>query len=350
MSIVGNLGDTPFGYNNLAYSVAGGNASNYAMSALNAGWAFRHVAKDTRDIYGIKVWWGGVSTPGTVQFTVEPVSAGVASGTPYDANATLSFTPTTGLQTLTFASHPTTGLVAGNLYDFILLTTVAGTTQTLVGSVAAANYPAEFMTCTNGTTRSNFTRVSAYTPIATIIYSDGSEEPGVLCPYYTNGTGMLTIYGNRATGVKLVLNGSVELRGAWVASLGITGTPTANLNFQVWSASGTSLASVSIPASQIWAGPFKALFAAPVTLTAGTYYCLFDQGSSGTSGNYYSVGSAKPLDTTVLPTGFLVGTSTSITSTPPTFASANETPIMGLLLNDIPAPSGGSGYIPIVLQ
>src|SRR3990167_9425509 len=111
-------------------AVAGLNT--YAMAGLNVGFCARFPALNTLDITAIKIYWNAVTTPGTVEARIETMDAatGKPTGSLYDAAATKSFTPAVGLQTVTFDTPPSTGLTEGNMYGVVLLTTVAGTTQT----------------------------------------------------------------------------------------------------------------------------------------------------------------------------------------------------------------------------
>lgn len=104
--------------NSAAAAMAASGVVSYAMPTLNNGFSGRFMAYDTRDIKSVYVNFSSVSAPGTVELRIETIdnTTGKPSGTLYDANATKSFTPAAGWNTVTFDTLPTTGLVG--TYNF----------------------------------------------------------------------------------------------------------------------------------------------------------------------------------------------------------------------------------------
>src|SRR3990167_9909155 len=137
-------------------AVAGLNT--YAMAGLNVGFCARFPALNTLDITAIKIYWNQVTTPGTIEARIETMDAATwkPTGSLYDAAATKSFTPAAGAQTVTFDTPPSTGLTDGTYYGVVLLTTVAGTTQTLRSHTTKGGNGPAILTAADGTTRTNF--------------------------------------------------------------------------------------------------------------------------------------------------------------------------------------------------
>lgn len=337
----------------------GSAAITYAMAALNTGWCARFQAVDTRDIWSVWVNWSTVTTPGTVTVRIETidVATGKPSGTLYDANATLAFTPAAGWQQLTFASHPTTGLVAGNEYGIVLLTTGAGTTHTLRSHLSSVgHFPANSLTAADGTTRSNFASVANSCPISTIGFSDGNEEFLGMAPFATSTS--FSVYGTRSAGAKFV----VPAGETWVV-LGVQlGTPNPvgspddfrvrildSSNALVTNASVT-LPKVSVAGVTNVSSRLLAVFPALVTLTAGTYRIAVDHPAHATVvGNRHDLYNAAVRVAALNASSFIGTTTTDVTVGSPTWTdTTTDAPLMALVIDSMTAAGGGVSYARVV--
>lgn len=346
---IGRYGRVQFGLDALANTVANSGAATFAMAASGAGFAAAFMAADAQAVYGGWVNWSSASSPGTVQVSLETFSAGVPGGLgSYDANAQVSITPAAGWQQFTFATPPTTALVPGNLYALVLVTTGAGTTQTLRGYTSTANWPTEALSTATGGTRSSFAKISnSAAPIATLVLADGTESTGGLCPWATSAA--YSVYLNRAAGMQFTPGGPISFRGYVISNLSIVGSPS-SLNVAVRDASGgvVSGTATTVPTAQLQTATTRIWLPAAVTLQAGTYYVSIDQGNNGTAGNCYQMPAAIGRSASVIPSAFVGVSTTDITATPPAWTQGNgglETPGVALILDDIPA-AGGVGRSP----
>jgi hypothetical protein len=324
-----------------------------AMASLNSGWCGRFTAQGTRDVKSVWVRWSTVTAPGTVQLRIETVDAttGKPTGTLYDANAVLSFTPSSGAQQLTFATPPTTGLVDGTDYAVVLLTTVGGTALTLYShtstALTAGAYPAIVLTAADGTTRTNFAEVSNATPAAfSFVYSDNSEEvPGGWTPYYQNNSD--SVYGTNAGGMKFIIPANVtfNVAGVELFNASPTGTPL-SLRARIWDSTNTIIATRVANQKMMtgYTGNKRArfMFASPVALVGGTYRAMFDQTDHTTLvGNRWNLQYTTPRVSSFIPQGFIRTTTANIDATPPTWTddSASQ-PMIAMIVDDIPDVAG----------
>lgn len=357
MAIPGRLYGTRIGpsaiYNRLTTSGAG----TYAMAALNTGWCARFMATQNKDIFSVKVNFSAVTAAGTIEARIETIDAttGKPTGTLYDAAATKSFTPVTGWQTVTFDTGPTTNLTVGTEYGLVLLTTTGGTTMTLRANVYNDSnfsfYPQVTLTAADGTTRSNFAELAnSGGAIASFLLDDGTEDPMGLLPYAV-AANATPVYGTVAYAAKFVVDGTISAYG--VEFLGLrNGTPAGDLRVRILNTSGSALSNstVTIDKDSILTGLNSAwrtcvvMFGGLVELATGTYYITFDSSGSANSGNSWSLSAAVPVDTTVIPDGFIVSTTADVTAGPPptwTDSATGDQPMVRLLINDITAPAGG---------
>ena len=174
-------------------------ANAYAMTALDAGLCDRFMARTTNDVKSVRMRWGTVTTPGVIELRIETIDAatGKPTGTLYDAAATKSFTPVAGIQTVSFDTLPTVGLTVGTEYAVVLITTTAGTTQSLnaynSSGVALSRYTVTLLTTATAVTRSTFTEVVNAVPCLSIIWDDDTEDSVGFSPYTT--TPSRSVYG-----------------------------------------------------------------------------------------------------------------------------------------------------------
>src|SRR3990167_5084146 len=265
-----------------------GGGVTYAMAALNTGWCSRFTATSTNDIKSVRLSWSGVSSPGTngITLRIETVDAtsGKPTGTLYDANATITFTAAVDIQTYTFATLPTTGLTVGNSYAIVLLTVVAGTTQTLYAHstiTGLASYPDLVLTAVDGTTRTNFAEVSGSSPYCSLVDENDSEIPGAFLPFYTYTIPTAHFYSTtNYVAQKFIINTSINIAGV-SAILIRTGTPAGDVRVRIFDSSnnvisGTTLTIDKDSLTGVNAKRIVVLFPSVVTLTLGTYRIVFD--------------------------------------------------------------------------
>lgn len=332
--------------------VPNGGASTFSMSALNSGYCARFTALSTRDIKSIWAPWGTITGGGTVSLRIETIDATTRkpTGTLYDANATVSVTPTTGWQNFVFASVPTTGMVPYTEYCALFLTTVAGTTQSLTNAFGGASgYPAIVLTAADGTTRSNFAEVSNALPTMTIVYADDVESARQFAP--RDGTAR-NMFGTRGYGAKIVLTAPILVSGYRIP-LTRAGTPTGDLRFRMLDSTdaviaGTtrsvdkgSLAGITSTEKNVvvW-------LSTPVTLAAGTYRLIVDQADhASTSGNNYAIQASQWRTAALAPANYTFTGSANIDATPIVWGNDDLSMVPGLflMLDSIPAASVATG-------
>lgn len=353
-------GRTVVGLHPVIAALGSGNTpATVALAAVNNAAAFRFIAPDARDVASVYVRWGGVSAPGTVRVRVETNdnSSGVdkPSGTLYDANATVDVTPSTagtgGWQICTFATLPTAGLAAGGVYHVVLITTVGGTSHNLSAYLTPTNgaYPANCLSATDGSTRSNLVENSNSVPCCTLVFEDGAEDPLGFTPNATSSN--FTVFGTKAHALKFVVPTGVSFKVAGVVSEGMlrNGTPN-DLRCRVLDAANALVtgASVTLPKQSLTTASgrrIRALFPAPVTLAAGTYRAVWDDPThASTSGNNWQFYSASVRASGLAPTGLALSTTADVTAGSPTWTdTATDQPLTGLVLDDVVGAGGGGG-------
>lgn len=333
-----------------------------AHASLDVGTAYRFMAKDTRDVLSVFLYWSTVGSPGEVTLTIETIDAstGKPSGSLYDANATKAFTPSAGLQQVVFDTPPTTGLTAGNEYAVVLITTTAGTTQTLRatgGSASLAHvFPEVMLTATDGTTRSNFAESTTAPPAITIEFEGGVEEPigsGVVASSSLN----YRIYGTVAGGAVFTVPDDTTLivEAVDIAVFYKVGTPAGDLRCRIFNSSDSTVSGTTVTVDKDSLNTSALTrrvvfrFGAPVSLSVGTYRIVFDSADSANSSNawgfYYLDGVASSN-----PTGFYHTETADVTAG--TISWTNQTgyiTTVGLWLDDITATGGGGGGGPVHL-
>lgn len=334
--------------------VTSGGATGTALAALNAGYATRFRALDTKDVKSVKLHFATVSAAGTIQVRIETVDATrKPSGTLYDANASKSFTPVAGWNTVTFDSLPTTGLTAETEYALVLLTTTGGTTMTISGNFNGQflpSYPAVVLTAADGTTRSNFAEVASTLPLCTYVMEDDSEESFGSLPFPTQAT--FAVYGTRAAGVKVTLAGSIKISGYDLIRVNRNGTPSGNFRIRVFDSSnnvvsGTTVTVTKESLANSGQRSYKLLLPAPVTLAAGTYRIVVDQTDhASTSGNNFTLTGGTSHSAAVVPSGWIMTTTTDIDAGTISWTDT-ATSILGInfRLADVPAASGAFAMV-----
>lgn len=346
-------GKAVLGYTPLQAIVGSGTATNtFAMPTINNCVSFRFQAPDTRDIKTVYVNWASITAAGTVQVRIETDASGKPSGTLYDANASVNITPTAGWQAATFATPPSTNLVAGNIYHVVLITTGTGTTHNLRVSYPIAGggyYPLNALTATDGSTRTNLVEVTNTVPVCTIVYSDNVEETAGFAGFTTSTT--FNVYGTRAAGVKIVIPTGVTASVGGIVLEGMlrNGTPD-NLRFRIFSGNsavaGTTVAIDKNSLTLASGRRIAARFPAAVSLAAGTYRAVIDQvANTSTSGNNWSFYNASNYRSSGLIPTYLAATNTlDITAGTITWVdTATDFPLMALQLEDASSSGGGGG-------
>jgi hypothetical protein len=278
--------------------------TTYAMAAQKACIDFRFMAKQTSDIYSVRLNWGTVTSAGTVQLRIETDSSGKASGSLYDANASYNITPASGIQTYTFSTPPNTGLVVGNEYHVLLITTVAGTTQTLTAyspSGFGVGYPCNALTASDGTTRTNLAEVTNSVPVCSLVLSDGTEEVASFMPFYT--TAISPIYTTNIVACKITTLSAIKVAG--IRAVGqITGTPADALVIDIRDTANNRRTGmvVTLDKASLITGlesttrPIQGLFPTPISLPPGTYYICFASSGSADSSNCWKLSNATFLN------------------------------------------------------
>lgn len=277
-----------------------GGPSTFAMAGLNAGWCAKFQARDNRDIKSLNVNWSSVATPGTVQLRIETIDMTTQppkpTGTLYDANAVKSFTPVAGWQNVAFDTLPTAGLTAGNLYGALLITTGAGTTQTLNAYIGGntARHPFYALTAADASTRANLTEQGV--PIATIVYEDDDEDELFWAPLSARTS--FDIYGTRAVGHLYTFDSRVKLSGMAMQQVQNTtdhATMTGDIQLHVYDANGAVVTGPVVIDKEHFGVAFSTKrlffeFPSPIVFNASTYRFSVSQSDTGsTSGNAYTV-------------------------------------------------------------
>lgn len=321
--------------------------SPYAMAALNAGWCARFQAKNTKDIKTIRLRWSSASTPaGRITLRIETDASGKPSGTLYDANAVITeIEPVAGTQDYTFGTLPTTGLVVGDTYHIVLLTTTAGTTQTLVSystSQQPSNCPSILLTAADGTTRTNFAEVANTTPIIEVIVEDDTIEELGFCCVYTGTT--FNIYGTRAAGGVFTTNADLSLAGFKVHNFGQIGATASrgDLRGRILDLSNNLITGCSVTVSRYSVATAALcifVFPAIVTLPAGNYRMVVDCNGGGDASNCFTMRAGTFLSSLGAPAHPRFTTSTDGT----TFSDSTTANFVGSLLGDDLVAGGGGG-------
>lgn len=317
----------------------------YAMAGLNTGYCARWQALSTGDIKSVRLNWNAAATPGTVQVRIETVdtTTGQPTGTLYDANATIDVTPAAGVQTYTFATLPTTGLTVGNYYAVVLLTTVAGTTQTLeaypppVGAFTA--YPVNALTAADGTTRTNFAVVANAIPMLSLVLEDDTE-PDVGFFIWGTRSSTTTIYGVRSAGNLFSIKAPLKIYGYHVGLI-ITGSPVGDLRCRIIDTNNNTISGTEATADNNMVSSYRTnelRLSTEVVLPPGTYRVVADSSSSA-SGNHYSLRYLTLFNTSGTVENFnYTSTTTGSSWTDTTNANAS----ISLMLSDVTSPISNS--------
>lgn len=324
----------------------GGNGTNsFSMSTVNNGVCYRFMAQDARDITAVHLFFSSVTAPGTMTLRIETIdtSTGKPTGTLYDANASKSFTPTDTNCIVTFTTPPTTGLTPGNLYGIVILTTVAGTTQSIcVGGNSQGAYPYCTLTATDGTTRTNFAESSNQWPVVGLVYEDGVEEQWMFCPSFPAND---TIYGTRAFGAKFLITTPVAVRGISTAQVTKTGTPPGHLRWRIRDMGNSILYEQVFDKIGLTNVNTKKLFLpycayTPAILRPGWYRIVLDQTDhASTSGHNWGLPRCT-WESSAMPSGFFYTGTSNVDGTPISWDLEDplSMPCFSLLLDDVPDP------------
>lgn len=337
-----------------AAHLAQGGITGYAMAALDAGFAARFVALSTKDIASVTLRWGTVTAAGTITLRIETVDAttGDPTGTLYDANAVITgIVPTSGVQTYTFSSVPTTGLTVGTQYAVVLITTAAGTTHSLAAhttGVVPSRYPIIVSTTATAVTRSTFAEITQSCPCLAFTMDDATVEDCGLLPYANNST--FTVYGTRAAALKIVLTRSESVAGVEVRAVTYTGTPAGDFRLRILDSSDAAVAGTTVTADKdslpnIANSGIVMRLPVPVTLTSGTYRVVIDSASSANASNCWTVSAATFLLSGAVPSAFRFSTTTDVTAGPPVTWTDSTTDIPGIALILDSQVAGTSGMV-----
>lgn len=365
MAVPGQLYGTRLGAPFVLTQLAANGNTSFALGPLNAGWCARFTARSTKDVKGVKVQFATVTAAGQYTVRIETIDAtsGKPTGTLYDAAAVATGVVPVSDSTVqtTFGTLPTTGLTAGTEYGVVLLCTTGGTTHTLrshpaVQSIVAA-YPTVVLTAADGTTRTNFTEVTSAAPIVSIVLEDDTEEIIGLINYGGTTThSLITSAGLRAAAMKFTIGSSIEVVG-YENLLFQQGTAPAgsNLRFRIFNSSDAtvtnSTATVDYDSLKTGAGGRMMLvpLATPITLAAGTYRLVIDEpagASTSTANCWRGYATTSMTGSTYYPTEIEFSTTLDLGGAPITWTdNPSQTPMMGLILNDIPSAGGGGGLL-----
>ena len=323
----------------------------YEMAAINTGWCARFTAYSVNDIKSVRLFWSSVSAAGTVQIRIETIdtATGKPTGTLYDANATINITPVAGIQTYTFATLPTTGLTVGTEYAIVLLTTVAGTTQTLGSHIASAGqtgYPTIVLAAVDGTIRTNFAEVTSSTPLCSLVDESDIERPEAFLPYTAVSLGSIYVYSTtNFAAQKFIINTAIKIAGV-VFMIGKNGTPAGDLRIRIFDSANNVIAGSTVTlnaTSLINSSPKRAaaIFPSIIELAAGTYRIVFDSAGSANSTNAFSMRTAAFLHANAVNPWRSSTSSDAVNWTDSTTTQA----AVYLLLDDFVAGAGGGGLL-----
>jgi hypothetical protein len=327
-----------------AYGIYSASYGTAALASLNAGWAARFCAPDTRDVKSVRLYWSTISAPGTVRIQIQPIdlATGKPTGTAYDANATIDITPTAGVQTVTFATLPATGLTAGAWYAVTVITTVGGTTQTLLSGYTSvlANHPVRVMTTADA--GATWTLTTSTNPVASIIFEDDAEDDLGFISAYTSG--MTNIYGTNATSALFTTSSSIKIAGIW-AQIVYSGAPPGDFIAAIYDSVGNvvSGSSLAIDKDIVEATGRQVVWRfAPVILPAGTYRIVLSSPGSNSS-NYWRSIYLSCLSAALVP-NFRSCTTADLTANPVVWDDSNTTRVFfgGLILDDVVAGGGAA--------
>lgn len=331
-------------------AVASNSVVGFALASVNNCAAFRFMAQRTTDIAGVYVYFTSVASAGTVSLRIETDSRGKPSGSLYDANAAKSFTPVYGWNLVTFDATPSTGLTVGGIYHIVLITTGAGTTQTLGYGVADwTAHPLVPMTAVDGSTRSNLAFADGQAPVFLLHLSDGA--------YVSYGAAVLTtrtfngVYGTRGVGCKFTVPAGETwtVAGVYNQFMYPSGTPPANLKCSIYGSSGiVAGASVTIASGVIAAyRQLQALFPSPVALSAGVYRAVFETPDhDGTGANCWNIISCSAAPNASLPSDLSFAGTADVSATPTiTWGLDNSAQMssLGLFIDSTAGAGGGGG-------
>lgn len=355
MPALGQHGGLLFAANPIgaAAVIINGGPTTYTMPTANNGWSARFYPYDSRDIKKIHLSFSAVSSPGTITARIETNDAttGKPSGSLYDAAATKQFTPSAGLNTITFDSLPTAGMTAGNGYHLVLIKDDTGTTCTLNARLSPAAYPCEVLTATDGSTRSNFAEVANNGPICFFTLEDDAIESfGCIGTVAVDNT-TYPVYGSdRVAACKIVLPVGVVARGIMLPNGFIrVGTPAGNLRIRLLDGSNNAVSGTTrtLDKDDLTGSNTRVVFCnfdGLVTLAAGTYRLAFDSASSADSSNCWRINAATFLDAALVPTGFQMSISTNA-STSFTWSDSTLNAALGGLIIDSFSAGGGGGVL-----
>lgn len=333
--------------------VAAGNVVTFTMTATNNAWCGRFMADSAKDIKSVLVSFSAISSPGTITCRIETVdtTSGKPTGSLYDANATKQFTPTTGTNTITFDSLPTTGLTAGTEYAIVLIKDNAATTCTLRARVNGTSLPSAVLTATDGSTRSNFAEVSGSCAICCVIDEDDAYRAYGFCPAPTNNS--FLIHGSdRVAAFKVVTTVELSLKaitGVSSSILSRVGTPAGDLRCRILNTSNSVVSSMTwtVDKDSLTNANLRGFYLPTnglVSLPAGTYRIAFDSASSANSSNCFGIRYAELFHSSFHPNNWCFSESTDASTSFTWTDTATRTCTFGFAVDDVVAAAGGSAH------
>lgn len=341
---------------NISAALSAQGATVYGMPTSNNAHSMRFIATKAKKVYSVVIAWSSIVSAGTVTLRIETVSAttGKPTGTLYDANATKTFTPTAGIQTVTFASAPTTNLTVGTDYAIVVICATDGTTQNIYSRVHSSfdfsSSPVIALTAGDGSTRSNFSEVGSI-PICGLILDDGTYDTMGMSPWYTNAA--FGIYGSdRSAALKFTLDRSITIQGfQGGGTFTRNGTPAGDLRIRVLDTSNNVVSSMSYTIDKddltsVSARGFSYYIGTPVTLVAGTYRLAFDSASSAIGSNCFDLRSVVPLNSSFVNSNWCYSTTTNMSTTWTWTDTAGQLPPIGLIIDSVSTGGGGVRFNP----
>lgn len=331
----------------IKWIISNSGSAVYAMATLNTGCCVRFTAVSANDIKSVRLFWSSVATPGTVQLRIETIdtTTGKPTGTLYDANATYNITPAAGTQTYTFVTLPTTGLTAGTEYAVVLLTTVAGTTQTLshnVYSLHTSSYPTIVLTAADGTTRSNFAEVAVSVPVCSLVDEADVDIALPFAPFSGANPSYSSFFSTTDfVAQKFTINTSINIAGIQTI-FRRTGTPAGDIRIRIFDNSNNVVAGTTITIDKdsltgVSTRQSSVLFPVVVTLPSGTYRVVYDSSGSANSSNCFGVYSVAFLHANAVNPWVTSTSADAITWTDSTTAQSS----VWLLIDNLVAGGGG---------
>lgn len=355
MAEIGAFGFLPFGGDfspGIMFRLLLNGADTQNMYTLNNASCYRFHATTTKDVKSVNIsWYNIVGGPPTMNLSIEPITDGKPTGTPYDAAATKSFNPSAAAtwQTVTFDTLPTTGMTVGNEYGIVIINTANNgcTNATIRHYMAVSGYPITAMYAADGTTRANLAEVgsSGSIPVCTLVFDDDTEESLGMFPFAVTNTAFLIYGADRWVGSLITVPTGIQIkvRGIYVNYVSGSGTPASRGDLRVRildSTNGVELTR-TFDRDSLQSLQYKRMevIFEPVTLAAGTHRVVLDSSGSDVTNNWTFKG-CQASSSKFVPSS-CIWTSCTDGSTGPTWSNDSTvfSPI-SLLLDDISSTGG----------